>query len=172
MAELVPQMSILVQDLAGWSNEDIRARALAVFPQLALWALRDARDTGQLLDNFAHWGAAFTEAASSQAGMLALAHLVRYVSVVTNDLHYAQFRAKIREIAPAAEPAIMTIAEELRQEGRKEGQKEMLLHLLREKFVELRDDEVARVETADDAMLDQYAKRILTADSVAAVLGA
>jgi flagellar biosynthesis/type III secretory pathway protein FliH len=129
------------------------ARALAVFPRLAFWALRDARDAARLLENFSHWAAAFREAAASASGLAALAQLVRYVSLVTDDMHYEQFRAKMRELAPQAEQAVMTIAEELRQEGRQEGRREgrqeTLLKLLRLKFGDLSPARVSNIEAAD-----------------------
>src|SRR5690606_1704432 len=44
LALLVPSFSLLVEDLAQLTNDDIKGKALAAFPSLALWALRDARD--------------------------------------------------------------------------------------------------------------------------------
>jgi hypothetical protein len=35
LAELVPSFSLLIEDLAHLTNDDIKARALAVFPSLA-----------------------------------------------------------------------------------------------------------------------------------------
>ena len=42
---------------------------MAVFPMLALWALRDARDAQRFLANFDHWGTAFAEAARTPHGV-------------------------------------------------------------------------------------------------------
>ena len=58
-----------------------------------------------------------------------------------------------------------------RTEGRTEGRKQMLLDLMRLKFGELSEADIARVEQADESALRQYSLRVLTADSVAAVLG-
>jgi predicted transposase YdaD len=109
----------------------------------------------------------------------ALGQLVRYISLVTDDLQYARFRAKIREVAPTTEKAIMTIAEELRAEGLekgikkgiKQGLQRTLVSLLRLKFGELSDDNLARVDRLDEAALDGCLARVLVADSVAAVFG-
>src|SRR5690606_21587079 len=94
LAELVPSFSLLVEDLAHLSNDDIKARALDAFPRLALWALRDARDAARLLDNLGHWGAAFAEAAQTPHGVAALAQLMRYIALVSDDLHLEAFRVK------------------------------------------------------------------------------
>lgn len=72
----------------------------------------------------------------------------------------------------------MTIAEQLRQEGRREGRQDglreglrsVVLKLLRLKFGELDDAVQARIAAADEATLDRYAERVLSADSIAAVL--
>jgi predicted transposase YdaD len=109
--------------------------------------------------------------------------LVRYISLVTDDLQYARFRAKIREVAPTTEKAIMTIAEELRAEGLekgikkgirkgiKQGLQRTLVSLLRLKFGELSDDDLARLQRLDEAALEGCLARVLVADSVAAVFG-
>ena len=47
----------------------------------------------------------------------------------------------------------------------------MLLEQLRHKFGELTDALLARVRQADEATLDDHAKRAFTADSIEAVLG-
>jgi predicted transposase YdaD len=58
-----------------------------------------------------------------------------------------------------------------REEGRTEGQRDMLIEQLREKFVGVEDADVARVEQADEAALERYLRRIVTADSIDAVFG-
>ena len=58
-----------------------------------------------------------------------------------------------------------------RREGRHEGQRQALEKLLRLKFGELGPEDLERIESADEATLDLYISRVLTADSVAAVLG-
>jgi predicted transposase YdaD len=44
LARFVPHVCLFVEDLAHLSNEDLRRHALASFPMLALWLLRDARN--------------------------------------------------------------------------------------------------------------------------------
>ena len=47
----------------------------------------------------------------------------------------------------------------------------MFVDFLRDKFGEVSEADVARVEQADEETLKRYRKRFATADSVAAVLG-
>jgi hypothetical protein len=171
LGDLVLQQSMVVQDLSQWSNEDIRGRVLAAFPQLALWVLRDAKQATQLLAGFADWASAFVAASRAPDGLSALGQLVRYISLVTDELQYARFRAKIREFAPTTEKAIMTIAEELRAEGSKTALQRTLMLQLRLKFGELSEDDLARFGRLDEAALEGCLARVLVADSVAAVFG-
>ena len=113
--------------------------------------------TERMVANLQHWGTALLEAATSPSGMRALAQLVRYAWLVLDAGHYGQFRAKLKQLAPDVEEAVMTILEELREEGRKEGllagEQKMLLKQLRHKFGEPTDAQIARVRQADEAHL-------------------
>lgn len=171
LAELVPNFSLLVEDLAHLSNDDIKARALAAFPSLALWALRDARDAGRLLHNLGQWGAAFAEATLTPHGVAALAQLMRYIALVSDDLHLEAFRAKIREQAPEAEQAAMTIAEQMRREGRDEERASMLKKLLTLKFGKLTNEHEVVIAEATAEQLQRYVERVLTAESFDHVFG-
>jgi hypothetical protein len=56
LAALVPRCAMIVEDLTPWSDAAQAARPLPAFPKLALWLLRDARDSARLLDSFDNWG--------------------------------------------------------------------------------------------------------------------
>ncbi len=179
VAPHVPRLSIIVHEFSEWSDEEIRRRVLASFPRLALWVLRDARRPERLLTHLRSWAAAFVDAARARNGITALAQLVHYVQLVLGREHYQEFRAKLKELAPDVERQVMTILDMLEQEsraaGRAEGfleaQRQVLLKQLRAKFGGLAESDVAKVERADVETLDRYLDRILTADSLAAVLG-
>ncbi|WP_438014445.1 DUF4351 domain-containing protein [Sorangium sp. So ce315] len=57
-----------------------------------------------------------------------------------------------------------------RQEGRREGERTMLMRLLRARFGELPDAAVARIEAAETAVLEHWAERVLSANTLAEVL--
>ena len=187
----VPRFSIIVQELSAWSDEDIRHRVLAAFPRLALWALRDARDSDRLPARLHLWTSALHEAAGAPNGITALAQLVHYAKLVLNAEHYLQFRVKLKEVAPEVERQVMTVLDLLQQEsraegrqqgraeghqqgraeGHQEGQAKMFLGFLRGKFGSLSESDISRIEQADEETLERYRKRFGTADSIAAVLG-
>lgn len=81
-----------------------------------------------------------------------------------------QFRAKLGELAPEAEQAAMTIAEEMRRAGRAEGHTQVLRKLLALKFGALRPEHEARLSSATAEELDRWVERVLTARSIEEVL--
>jgi predicted transposase/invertase (TIGR01784 family) len=171
---LVPRFSLLIEDLAHLSNEDLKARALAAFPKLVLWALRDARDADRLLDNLVYWGAAFREASLTASGIRSLASLLRYLALVTPHSQLQAFRGKLRAaLAPKAEELAMTIAEQLRAEGRIEGRAEGRADVLRRqlaiKFGAVDVEHEARIRAATPDQLDRFLDRVLITDTLTAV---
>ncbi len=174
LASFVPSFDLLIEDLAHVSNEDLKARALAAFPKLALWLLRDARNREQLLRNLGVWGDAFAEALHTPRGLESVSVLLRYIALITNDLHLAEFRAKILEAAPEVERAAMTIAEQLIAEGlakgRVEGRVETLTRQLECKFGALDPAILTRVARADASEVDVWLERVLFAATLDEVL--
>jgi hypothetical protein len=64
-----------------------------------------------------------------------------------------------------------TVADQLIERGRQEGQRGLLLKLLRQRFGALPEDVAARVARADASQIEQWAERVLTAATLAEVLG-
>jgi hypothetical protein len=162
LAEFVPHFRLLVEDLAHVSNEQLRSRALAAFPMLALWLLRDARDATRLLANLAHWADTFRAACRAPSGMQALVQLLRYVYWVCPELHYQEFREKLRKQLPESEDAVVTIAEQLIQQGRIE----LLGQLILEKFGTLPPALRERLAAATDEQVARYCRRVLQAKTL------
>lgn len=84
-----------------------------------------------------------------------------------------------RKVAMMLEQEFQRLKKEMREEGRQEGHKEghkegrrdLLRRQLTKKFGPLDAATVARLDAADDALLDTYADRILTATKLSDVLG-
>ena len=118
---VLPDFSYAVDDLHRADDVDLKARAVAQQARLALWLMRDARDGALLLQRLIHWLGELEELAQMPGGERALAPLLAYVVRVSSDLQLEQFRAILRERAPAAESITMTIAEQLLAEGEARG---------------------------------------------------
>ncbi|KIG12688.1 Mobile element protein [Enhygromyxa salina] len=177
IAPLMPSFSLLITDLADFSDEELHRWALAAFPKLALWLLRDARDGEQLLKSFVQWAGVLDAVASAPDGRDAANQCLRYILKVCGKVKFKQFRAKIREQIPKVEDIAVTIAEELHEEGlkkgiqqgRQEGRVGLLGRQLALKFGGLPTAYAARIAAATEEELDRYAERILCAVTIEAV---
>ena len=191
LAALVPRAPLIIEDLAHRSNEHLKASALAAFPKLALWLLRDARDPRRLLDSFDTWIDTFAAAQRAPGGSDAIAALLTYLFWVVDPMHHDELRAKLRQLDSHIEENAMSIAEHLIEQGRMEGRMEGL-EQGREQGIE-QGIEQGRIDTLRhqvmikfgsgsldaryEALLrspspeavDLYLQRVLFADSLAAV---
>jgi hypothetical protein len=166
---LMPNVRYIVDDLAHLSDAELRARALGAFPALVLWALRDARTPGQILRTFDHWADALTDTANAPHGRDALKQLFLYISTVAKKLTFDELTRRVAKLAPAAEEAIMTIAEQLRKEGLKQGleqgRRQALEKLMVLKFGPLSEAVAVRIRGADAGVVERWLERILVANT-------
>jgi hypothetical protein len=171
VATLVPHFSLIIEDLAHRTDDELKARSLAAFPRLALWLLRDARDPERILRSFDAWGSTMLEAKQAPSGRDDFGTLVNYLFHVFHPRYEDELRAKIHQLDHQAKEIEMTIAEQLQEEGRTEGRIATLRSLMLFKFnlQTLATSDEARLLAATPATLDRYAQRVLTADSLAAV---
>jgi predicted transposase YdaD len=175
--EHLPLFRFLLDDLTVTADADLRTRESAVLGRLTFLLLKHARSL-----------------VAGQAGPGSLAGFLRSVSDLLGALGSRDDRIRvfsyIIEVVEGADPSTlvdalggaaasevredaMTAGEKLRQEGRQEGrlegQRRTLLRLLRAKFGPLSAEAEARVAAADEAMLDTWADRVLTAARLADV---
>ncbi len=162
-----PQLPFLLDDLAVVSDEELQARQMSLLARVALWALRDAR-----FDRFDRslvaWTRLLSQVFHGPEGREAFRTIFCYIYAVRGSATARELAEKIPD--PILREEAMTIAEQLRQEGNFEGCRGMLLKLLKLKFGPLDEATEARVAAADDAALDRYAERILSAATLSAVL--
>ena len=178
LSPLVPRVSMLTLDLAHQSDADLMARSLAPLQKLALWLLRDARDPARLLTSFDAWLPALLELNRSPTGREKLAVLIEYIVRVVDRVTWDTLHAKIDALGASAKELTVTIAEQLqakgraegRAKGRAEGRLDTLRRLLVLKFGALDAAVEARLQAASPRAVVRYLERLLTADSVAAVL--
>ncbi len=174
-AGVVPSFRFLLDDVSVTTDEELGARQLSEFARVALWALRDAR-FGRLERTLAAWSSLFARLLEAPGGQTAVRTIFCYIYEVRGIATAQSLAAKIPD--PILREAAMTIAEQLRQEGRQDGLREGLERLrgvvvkqLQLKFGELPAAAQARVAAADAAALERYAERVLSADTLDAVIG-
>ena len=187
-----PSFRIVLNDVSHATDEELRSRAISALDKLVLACFRHARDMRGLLTNLAAWSATFTEVRSAPDGMRAIAYVLRYMFGAARDMEPDEVRGLVEGMAdPVVSEEIVSLAKKLkdqgRQEGREEGRQEgqaegilrgrlegraeTVLKLLRLKFRRVPASVVARVKSGTDADLDRWTERVLTADSLAAVIG-
>lgn len=174
---LIPEFGFILQDISERSDGELQDAAIAALPKLALWAMRDARTPGRILETLGAWAKTLADVLNAEGGMDALTLIFRYIAEVEKSLNFEQLHEKLAELSPRTGDAVMTIAEQLRNEGRARGLKEgleqgleqakreMLERQLQVKFGEVSLEEAQRIETASVQQLDTWFTRSITAKS-------
>ena len=164
VARLVPDFHFILDDISRASDVELMARThqdLRKMASLVLWALRDSRMSKRLFASLPVW------APLLGAHPDAIRPLLSYLAQVVEDLSAGTLIDTIILHSPKSKEAIMTVAEQLRQqgreEGREEGRREALRQLLTLKFGTIAPTVTARVATAKGRELEQWTLRVLTA---------
>ncbi len=170
--EHLPGFRFVLDDLSALPDDALRARAMDALPKLVLLALK--HDGGDLADRLGGWVELIRDVLAAPNGAEALARVLRYTVEVTERGSLDQLRKTlVPALGPKVEEAVMTIAQQLieqgRQEGRQEGQRGTLLRLLTSRFGALPSNMRARVEAANADELDRWTDRVLVAASLADV---
>jgi hypothetical protein len=167
MAPLVPQFSLVIDDLSRLSDGALAARMLAPYPTLAIWLLRDAHDPGRLLRSFDTWRATMLALLQSPDGVDRFTTLVRYMFHVVDPLHHDELRTRLDQLDPRTKGITMTIAEYIEEKCRMETLRDLLL--VKFELPALEDAYQARLNSLTPEELRLCLRRILHAESVAAV---
>ena len=189
LAPFIPSFEIVLDDLAVATDESLAARALPPGVVLTLWALRDARSPDTLRAHIPFWAELVAAFANVPGGQAALARVVRYVGEAAGErsIPIDVFADEVIRHAPSTSEVIMDSWQKFQQKahnkgraegleqgvakGRAEALRETLLRLLRTKFGEPDAPARARVAQAEEPELTELLDRVLTADSLEAVLG-
>jgi predicted transposase/invertase (TIGR01784 family) len=178
IAELIPRLSFVLDDLSQITDEQLESRALGLLPALSLWALRDARNPVRLVQSLGHWAAAMAELLRAPNGREALWTLFRYISLVADDSVATTLSQALDAAQPEVKEALMTLAEKWKAEGEAKGiakgeakgRMETLRKQLTLKFGELPESAARRLASASEAELDRWVELVLAADTLDAVL--
>jgi hypothetical protein len=176
LAAYVPRFGFVLDDISHEPDTALRARAMSALGRLSLWCLRNARTPDELVDGMGRWVDLVQEVRRAPGGAAALAAIWRYIFLVAERLGPREVVTRLTAtIEGEAQEDLVTAGEQLIEQGRlqglQEGQRRMLLKQLRARFGALPEDATARVNRADAAELDLWSDRVLTAPSLAEVLG-
>ncbi len=161
--EHLPLFRFLLDDLSVTADADLRTRESAVLGRLTFLLLKHARslvarETGPgSLAGFLQSVADLLVALGSRDDRI---RVFSYIIEVVEGADPSTVVDALGAVAPIAlKEDVMTAGEKLRQEG----QRRTLLRQLRRKFGPLPPDAEARVAAADEATLDLWTDRVLTA---------
>jgi hypothetical protein len=106
----------------GAVAEALTGRPIGIFPQVVLWALRDARVVERFYAHLRAWAEALDRLARDAPEDLAI--VLRYVLTVAGDEPFEKLHQRIIEAAPSTENVMASPAEQLIQRGKAERKAE------------------------------------------------
>jgi predicted transposase/invertase (TIGR01784 family) len=181
----IPDFGFCLDDISHISDQQLRQRSLSAASTLTLWALRDARNAGRILDTLEHFADLMARLQTDPGGRSALALVLRYILLVA-EIPADVIVQRLTTLAPGTKEDIMTPAEqwiaqgeargvekgraEGRVEGRVEGLAEMFLRQLSLRFGKVPDSTAERIRRASETELMRWGERVLTARALDEVL--
>jgi predicted transposase YdaD len=171
----VPNFRVIVDDIGVQDDEALLQRATSALVRLAWLCFRYASDPAELVNRVGRYADLVREIWRAPNGRVALIHVLRYIYEIGGKTPVLKLRAlAAKKIGKDVEEAIVSYADQLRDEGRKEGQKQgikkerraVLLRLLRTRFGDLPEAVTARIKAAKASELEPWIDRILTASTL------
>jgi len=179
VAPYTAQLSYMLHDLAEVSDDELRAAPrMTALGKLAVLCLKHARVRADFLEIFTGWMEVVREVARAPTGLKALAQVIRYILLVHQPGQRAPLEALMalmeREVGSQAKEAIMTIGEQLIEQGVLQERQRFqgsLLRLLRQRFGNEVDAHVERrVAAGSGEQLEAWTARVLSAATLAELL--
>lgn len=170
------QCGYLLIDLVHRDADHLVDEMLTGFGRVALWAMEVAGDDERVLGGLRRMGDLLAEVLSQPDGHGALGVLLRYILATHERIDRNRLkRALVETIDARAGESVVTVYEQLIEQGRKKGRAEghaeghaegratMLLELLAAKFGPVPAEVKGRVEKAGADQLVAWGRRVLTA---------
>jgi hypothetical protein len=180
IAPYVPRFRFLLDDISAASDEALRSRAMSALGKLVLWCLRNARSPEEIVRGLGGWLGLVREVRQAPNGAGALMMVFRYILMVNERFGSEELVGLLlRTVGEEGKEEMASVAEQLIEQGRQQGeqngllrgQRKVLVCLLRARFGELSESVVEHVNRADMAKLDLWTERVLSAPTLADVLG-
>ena len=180
VAPYLVQFAYLLNDLSEISDDELREGAMwTALAKLVAMCFKHARTSADFLQLLARWMDVVREVVRAPHGLKALAQVLCYILEVNEHVERKALQALLeRELGPEAKDAIVTVGQQLREEGRQEAREEgrrrlqdVLLGLLRQRFGDEVDAAVERrVSTASLDQIEIWTRRVLSAVTLAELL--
>ena len=170
------QFAYVLDDLSQVSDDELRDGAMmTALAKLVALCFKHARTRADFMQILARWMDVVREVASAPHGLKALAQVLCYILEVSEHVESEALKTLlVREIGPEAKDAIMTVGQQIRQEGIEQGRQrfqEVLLRLLRQRFGDEVDAGIERrVASASFDQIETWTGRVLSAATLAELL--
>jgi len=158
----LPNLRFVLDDLARESEEALHHRTMTALGRLALFCLKRARVSGDLLGELRPWVGAIRSVMEAKGQARALHSVLRYIMEVQGVAPKTVGRFLEVQVGPGTENLMKTTADQIREEALQD----MLLKLLEVRFGDLSDEIVERVRAAEHPQLEQWAKTLMSADTL------
>ena len=192
MSKYIPDFGYELENLQETGDKQLRERAVLAHVKAALWFLKSARNGTELLDQMEAWGEVLHQLVQSPTGVDAFMTLMRYYLHVANP-QLERVRARLAKVlGPQTEENIMTLAQQLTEQGKAEGRAEgkaegllqgeakgkaegkasTLLTCLDARGWSVSSTERARILGCKDmSQLEQWVRRAVTVSTLSEVFG-
>ena len=169
LAPYVPQFRYALHDISARSNAEIKGAVLTRLVQLALRHIYSAEPAERLRELLG----LIEQICDQPTALEILESLLRYYVQGTRRLEEQDIRMLLQTM-PTGEPIMQTFIEKYIdqgvQQGMQQGETAVLLRQIERKFGPLSEPVRRRVAEADPETLLTWSERILTADTLEAVL--
>jgi predicted transposase YdaD len=163
-----------LDDLARTSDESILSRPLSPRAKVTMWALKYGRRGKDALARLRDWAEAVGQLLRREGRWALVVHL-RYTLLVNDEVTQDELKEAIGALGPEASEALMTVGEQLIEQGRAEGLNQgraegiirVIEHFLARLGVQLTDEQVVRLRTDPPELLDELAARLIGAGDAA-----
>jgi hypothetical protein len=172
LGDHVPRFRFVLDDISHETDEGLHARAMTALSRLVLWCLRRAREPDELVLRLGRWMDLVREVRRAPNGAAALRRVWQYILATNEPRKPEELVSRLLLVAGEDEKEeIVTAAEQLMERGERKGECKVLLRLLRQRFGTVPEQVVERVNAASLTQIDLWVDRVLTAPTLAEVLG-
>jgi hypothetical protein len=184
IAPYIPRFQFILDDISAATDDELRGRAMTALGRLVLWCFRHSRTPEEFVHRIGGWVDLVREVRRAPNGVAALKTIYKDMMLVTERYRPEELVGLLgKALGKEGKAEMASVAEQLLAQGRVEGlaegenkgllrgRRELLLELLRTRFGEVPEAAAARVNAADVGQLDLWAKRLLSAPTLADVLG-
>ncbi|MBK8252361.1 MAG: Rpn family recombination-promoting nuclease/putative transposase [Polyangiaceae bacterium] len=166
----VPCFQVLIDDLYRETDDGLRARTLSTLAAVALWCLKNAFNTPELLKTVVHWRMLLRALHNSNGGADWLQRVFLYITAVHDDPTETVLPTIAKSLEVEENQEMATIQDRWIEKGVKkgleQGQRATLHQLLRRKFGNEAEDVKGRVENATPTEVTTWLDRLLFATTL------